>query len=85
MVYDTGKTTDLIVGFYESLIIADITLESLKPLMMMFKAEVSGTAMIIPIVPHTHPQKINDIRTTIGDRFNSFPNRFGSMILPKVI
>ena len=49
---------------------------------IIFNAEVIGTASIIPTIPHIHPQKINEIRMKIGDRFRFLPVILGSMILP---
>jgi len=39
-------------------------LSSLISLRIIFIAEVIGTEINIPIIPHTQPQKMREIRTT---------------------
>jgi len=48
----------------------------------IFRAEVRGTANIMPTMPHMYPQKINDIKMTMGERLRLLPVIRGSMALP---
>ena len=49
---------------------------------IILRADVRGTASIMPTIPHVHPQNINEIRMTIGDKLRFFPVIFGSIIFP---